>query len=461
MVADSIMERLAGPFAQISASASQGSSSGPGSGHSNVYIRGLPLQVNETLLTSLFQQFGSVQSIRIFRSNQNPAKAPFAFVKLKSEEEAEASISSLNGFTLGGSVIEVRLADKDAGAATSQRRPPPSDNIYCKNLPAGFGDNELRQLFSPYGTVTMCRVLHQGDATGHGGASLVRLSSMDDAIRAVQALQGHRVQGALHPLIIRFADSAEIKAKKQAKSIPPLVAAGPQSVELTSRTGQPSGPGPPRTSSRQNPYSSIPSSSAPPSFAPLTSMGAPGGLGGVSAPLQPYYGVSSVASPSIIGMGLGPSPGMGHSIPGQQPGIPGLPGMGGMTSSASMGGMPLSPLDPYMSNPDYSLHRAPHNLSALPGTPSTVGVSAMAVASLYVKNMPPLADKLFLYEKFAPFGAILSVKILTNEDGASRGVGFVNFSDTSCAAKAAAALHNLPVGEHRNLHVTFQTHHKS
>jgi hypothetical protein len=86
-----------------------------------------------------------------------------------------------------------------------------------QNLPYRFGDHELRQLFSPFGTVTMCRVLHQGDTTGQGGAALVRLSSMDDATAAVQALQGHRVLGALHPLIIRFADSAEIKAKKQAK----------------------------------------------------------------------------------------------------------------------------------------------------------------------------------------------------------------------------------------------------
>eukprot|EP00983_Pelagomonas_calceolata_P005264 171963-Pelagomonas_calceolata.AAC.1 len=29
----------------------------------------------------------------------------------------------------------------------------------------------------------------------------------------------------------------------------------------------------------------------------------------------------------------------------------------------------------------------------------------------YVKNMPEDADKLFLYEKFAPFGAIHSVKV--------------------------------------------------
>lgn len=47
-------------------------------------------------------------------------------------DEAEAAIAQLNNFNLGGSVLEVRFADKDAGASTSDRRPPPSDNIYCK-----------------------------------------------------------------------------------------------------------------------------------------------------------------------------------------------------------------------------------------------------------------------------------------------------------------------------------------
>lgn len=51
-------------------------------------------------------------------------------------DEAEAAIAQLNSFNLGGSVLEVRFADKDAGASTSDRRPPPSDNIYCK---AGVG----------------------------------------------------------------------------------------------------------------------------------------------------------------------------------------------------------------------------------------------------------------------------------------------------------------------------------
>lgn len=34
-----------------------------------------------------------------------------------------------------------------------------------------------------------------------------------------------------------------------------------------------------------------------------------------------------------------------------------------------------------------------------------------ATSSVYVKNLPPEADKLYLYEKFAPYGGISSVKV--------------------------------------------------
>lgn len=47
---------------------------------------------------------------------------------------------------------------------------------------------------------------------------------------------------------------------------------------------------------------------------------------------------------------------------------------------------------------------------------------------MYIKNLPPEADKLFLYQRFAPHGAIQSVKVLTDEDSQQcKGVGFVNY----------------------------------
>ena len=66
-------------------------------------------------------------------------------------------------------------------------------------------------------------------------------------------------------------------------------------------------------------------------------------------------------------------------------------------------------------------------------------------------------DKLFLYEKFGPFGSVLSVKVMTDEQGACKGVGFVNFGDPESAARAVQAMNGMPLGE-RRLYVALQTH---
>ena len=79
-------------------------------------------------------------------------------------------------------------------------------------------------------------------------------------------------------------------------------------------------------------------------------------------------------------------------------------------------------------------------------------------SSVYVKNLPPEADKLFLYERFAPHGAILSVKVLVDEQsGQCKGVGFVNFAVPPAAMLAVQSLHGVRVGE-KLLHVSLQTH---
>lgn len=78
--------------------------------------------------------------------------------------------------------------------------------------------------------------------------------------------------------------------------------------------------------------------------------------------------------------------------------------------------------------------------------------------SVYVKNLPAEADRLFLYERFAPHGAVHSVKILSDEqNGKCRGVGFVNYGDAKGAVKAVEALHGSKVQD-KLLHVSLQTH---
>jgi RNA recognition motif-containing protein len=74
-----------------------------------------------------------------------------------------------------------------------------------------------------------------------------------------------------------------------------------------------------------------------------------------------------------------------------------------------------------------------------------------------LQNLPSDADKLFLYERFCPYGAILSVKVLTDpHTNMCRGVGFVNYTDHQSALRAISALHGAKVGE-KLLHVSLQT----
>jgi RNA recognition motif-containing protein len=83
--------------------------------------------------------------------------------------------------------------------------------------------------------------------------------------------------------------------------------------------------------------------------------------------------------------------------------------------------------------------------------------AAVMRAVLFLQNLPPDADKLFLYEKFSPYGAILSVKVLKDpQSGQCRGVGFVNFAEHAAAVRSIQALHGTKVGD-KLMHVSLQT----
>ncbi|KAF5832592.1 hypothetical protein DUNSADRAFT_11464 [Dunaliella salina] len=181
--------------------------------HSNVYVKGLPLECDEATLLALFQTHGTIASLRLF---QQPNKPPFAFVKFTDVQEAQQAISALNGAAFGGCIMEVRFADCDVGAHPD-RTPPPSDNIFCRGFAPGCTEEDISSLLGTYGLVVSVKILHHGDQSGQGAAALVRMASVDEATRAVLALHGQQIMGCPSPLVVRYADSMEIKVRKQVK----------------------------------------------------------------------------------------------------------------------------------------------------------------------------------------------------------------------------------------------------
>jgi RNA recognition motif-containing protein len=66
--------------------------------------------------------------------------------------------------------------------------------------------------------------------------------------------------------------------------------------------------------------------------------------------------------------------------------------------------------------------------------------------NLYVKHLAEDVDDDKLLLLFAPFGIVKSAKVMSDDNGRSKGFGFVNFSSPAAAARAVVEMHGKLIG---------------
>ena len=69
--------------------------------------------------------------------------------------------------------------------------------------------------------------------------------------------------------------------------------------------------------------------------------------------------------------------------------------------------------------------------------------------NIFVKNLDTNIDNKALYDTFSLFGNILSCKVAADENGKSKGYGFVHYQEPEDAAKAISSLNGLQVANKR------------
>lgn len=68
-------------------------------------------------------------------------------------------------------------------------------NIYVGNLPFGATDDDLQQLFAAYGDVTSANVIKDRFSGESRGFGFVEMPSREDAMAAIEALNGTDFKG--------------------------------------------------------------------------------------------------------------------------------------------------------------------------------------------------------------------------------------------------------------------------
>jgi RNA recognition motif-containing protein len=76
----------------------------------NIYVGNLSFEVTEDDLRSAFEDFGSVDSVRLITDKYTGRSKGFAFVEMTDNNEAKAAMSKLNDKEFMGRTIKVNEA---------------------------------------------------------------------------------------------------------------------------------------------------------------------------------------------------------------------------------------------------------------------------------------------------------------------------------------------------------------
>ena len=76
----------------------------------NIYVGNLSYDVGENELRQAFEEFGSVDTVKIIMDRYTDRSKGFGFVEMPEDDEAKAAISELNGKELLGRALKVNVA---------------------------------------------------------------------------------------------------------------------------------------------------------------------------------------------------------------------------------------------------------------------------------------------------------------------------------------------------------------
>lgn len=139
----------------------------------NAYVKNFPTSWTEDDLRKMFQEFGTIKSIKVMKMERGGVESAFGFVcfedpsdKTKGPQSVQNAIAALNGRKIDGGFElyvkeflpkQTRMIEKSKEMLrfkNSKKR----CNLYVRNFPPETTEDDLRNLFSAYGKIESIRL---------------------------------------------------------------------------------------------------------------------------------------------------------------------------------------------------------------------------------------------------------------------------------------------------------------
>jgi len=373
-----------------------------------------------------------------------------------------------------------------------QVKPADSDNrgedrkLFVGMLSKQQTDEDVRQLFLPYGNIEECTILRGPDGQSKGCA-FVKFSTHAEAQTAINSLHGSQTMpGASSSLVVKFADTEKERQLRRMQQmagnmglIHPFVfnqfgAYGSYAQQQAAIMAAASAAGggayigaTPMAIATQIPPSALNGIGSPvvPSAQGTGSNGqVNGGLSSIPSPTMPSFGLAPAATNSQNGPGA-PDPtsvynGLAQAYPAHLPSLLVLAHGGLANGEAALQPAAFAALQTYpgvaypaMYGP--MAHHYGNEVTALtPG--STEGsahgcsISGPEGCNLFIYHLPQEFGDAELMQMFLPFGNVISSKVFIDRaTNQSKCFGFVSFDNPASAQAAIQAMNGFQIGMKR------------
>lgn len=150
-------------------------------------LQNLDKAIDHKALHDTFSTFGNILSCKVATDHSGQSKG-YGFVQFDSEESAQKAIDKLNGMLINDKQVYVghflRRQEREPGLSMAK-----FNNVYVKNLSELTTEEDLKNVFGEYGTITSVIVMRDGDGKSKC-FGFVNFENTDDAAKAVEALNG-------------------------------------------------------------------------------------------------------------------------------------------------------------------------------------------------------------------------------------------------------------------------------
>eukprot|EP00770_Monocercomonoides_exilis_P009299 MONOS_9253.1-p1 / transcript=MONOS_9253.1 / gene=MONOS_9253 / organism=Monocercomonoides_exilis_PA203 / gene_product=poly(U)-binding-splicing factor PUF60 / transcript_product=poly(U)-binding-splicing factor PUF60 / location=Mono_scaffold00375:1289-2172(-) / protein_length=204 / sequence_SO=supercontig / SO=protein_coding / is_pseudo=false len=178
-----------------------------------IYVGSLHFEITEPIIRSLFSPFGPIRTVQLQMEPGTTRSKGFCFIDFFFPESAQVAMQEMNGFFFCGRNIKVNRPSvvmpgpapvsgsvpqmSGIASPTQQLTPvkPMLNRIYVGSVPFDMGEDIIRPLFEPFGTVVSCQMMQNPETGLHKGFGFIEFTNEESAKNAILGLNGFQFGG--------------------------------------------------------------------------------------------------------------------------------------------------------------------------------------------------------------------------------------------------------------------------